>query len=178
MQHAEKLVRSYLFSLAGKLIFALFLIISIIGFVMVSTIKVHSESDVKYKQQSIFNDAGLRAGVKREIINTNYKPKEIVIEMSFEVDKVTPTPTPIIVVTNDDIWMKLAECESHRNWSSDTGNGYFGGLQFSMGAWASVGGQGKPSDASADEQISRGQQLQQKRGWGPWGGCSKKLGLI
>lgn len=91
----------------------------------------------------------------------------------------SPTPTPIPVDANsNDVWDKLADCETHKNWSSDTGNGYFGGLQFNMSAWSGVGGSGKPSDASRDEQIMRGKMLQEKRGWGPWGGCSKKLGLL
>ena len=163
---------------AGKLIVAGGLAVALISFIIISTIEVHSESDVKYRQKSILEDAGMRAGNKRIIADSKEEMKYEVISMSFEVDKITPTPTPIVTIANDDIWMKLAECESHKNWTSDTGNGYYGGLQFSMGAWASVGGQGKPSDASADEQISKGKLLQQKRGWGPWGGCSKKLGLL
>lgn len=164
--------------IAGKLILAGGLGVALIAFVVISTIEVHSESDVKYRQKSMFDDAGVRSKTKKIIASPKEELKHQVIAMSFEVDKITPTPTPVINPTNDDVWMKLADCESHRNWKADTGNGYFGGLQFSMGAWASVGGQGKPSDASSDEQISRGKLLQQKRGWGPWGGCSKKLGLL
>jgi len=89
----------------------------------------------------------------------------------------TPTLTPTPVDVNGDIWEKIADCESHGNWSIDTGNGYFGGLQFSQGAWDSVGGTGKPSDASRDTQIEKGKALQQKRGWGVWGECAKRLGL-
>lgn len=88
-----------------------------------------------------------------------------------------PTPVPTIDPTNDAVWDRLANCESHQNWADDTGNGYFGGLQFSQGAWESVGGTGKPSSASRDEQIMRGKMLQSRRGWSPWGGCSRMLGL-
>src|SRR5690348_16076444 len=56
----------------------------------------------------------------------------------------TPTPIPTADPTNDQIWDKLASCESHNNWGDDTGNGYYGGLQFSQSAWESVGGSGKP----------------------------------
>jgi hypothetical protein len=91
---------------------------------------------------------------------------------------VTPTPTVVAVDPNsDDIWNKIAECESHQNWSIDTGNGYFGGLQFSQGTWNSVGGSGNPASASREEQISRAKQLQQMRGWGVWGACAQQLGL-
>lgn len=89
----------------------------------------------------------------------------------------TPTPEPQPIVITDDIWNKLADCESNNNWSIDTGNGYFGGLQFSQGAWESVGGTGNPAHASREEQIEKGKLLQQKRGWGVWGACAKQLGL-
>ncbi len=89
----------------------------------------------------------------------------------------TPTPVPTADPTNDAVWDRLAECESHRNWADDTGNNYFGGLQFNQSAWESVGGVGKPSNASREEQIAKGKLLQLRRGWSPWGGCSKKLGL-
>lgn len=90
----------------------------------------------------------------------------------------TPSPTPVPVDPNsDDIWLKIADCESHQNWGDNTGNGYFGGLQFSQGAWNSVGGTGSPHEASKDEQISRGKMLQARRGWGAWGECAHRLGL-
>lgn len=93
----------------------------------------------------------------------------------------TPTPTSIPVPTanpsENEVWEKLALCETDGNWGIDTGNGYFGGLQFSQGAWESVGGSGNPASASKDEQIMRGKMLQERRGWGPWGSCSKSLNL-
>lgn len=101
---------------------------------------------------------------------------------SFETEKVTPTPSPQPIASNSntesDIWEKLAYCESKGNWNINTGNGYYGGLQFNLSAWTGVGGQGYPHEASKDEQIMRGKILQEKRGWGPWGTCSKKLGLL
>lgn len=96
----------------------------------------------------------------------------------------TPTPTeipvtpiPTIIVVGEDIWDKIAACESGNNWSIDTGNGYFGGLQFSQGAWESVGGSGNPAGASREDQIDKGKKLQAIRGWGAWGECATKLGL-
>lgn len=152
-------------------------IITILIFITNTAEKAHSDSDVDYRQESIFADPD----VDGFNVPTSEEYQNPVIAISYEVDKVTPTPTPQPVVvdsSSDDIWIKLADCESKQNWSIDTGNGYYGGLQFSLGAWASVGGQGKPSDASKDEQIMRGKMLQQMRGWSPWGACSKKLGLI
>lgn len=115
-------------------------------------------------------------------VNQEIPVKKVTESYSFTVVTVTsspsPTPAPTASPTTDDIWLKLAECESNQNWNVDSGNGYYGGLQFSQGAWNSVGGVGKPSDSSKDEQILRGKMLQNARGWGPWGGCSKKLGLL
>ena len=88
-----------------------------------------------------------------------------------------PTATLASPPGSEEIWTKLAKCESGGNWSIDTGNGYFGGLQFSQGAWNSVGGSGNPAHASREEQIAKGKLLQQKRGWGVWGLCAKNLGL-
>lgn len=150
-------------------------LVSIVLFITNTAEKAHSESDVKYKQESIF----LKGQASNQKTDTdNSIVRSSTISFSYEVDKVTPTPTPAIDPGSNDIWYRLADCESHINWKDDTGNGYYGGLQFSLGAWASVGGTGKPSDASSDEQIMRGKMLQQKRGWGPWGACSKRLGLI
>lgn len=81
------------------------------------------------------------------------------------------------VNTNEEIWDKIAGCESNNNWGINTGNGYYGGLQFSESAWHSVGGSGYAHDASREEQIMRGKMLQERRGWGVWGQCAKKLGL-
>ncbi|HYK08763.1 MAG TPA: transglycosylase family protein [Candidatus Eisenbacteria bacterium] len=89
----------------------------------------------------------------------------------------SPTPIPTANPQNDAVWEQLAQCESHANWAADTGNGYYGGLQFNQSAWESVGGTGKPSVASRDEQIAKGKLLQAARGWSPWGACSKQLGL-
>lgn len=107
------------------------------------------------------------------------------ISHSFSTATITPSPTPAPTSqpiqssgSTDDVWEKLAQCESKGNWSINTGNGYFGGLQFNLSAWNGVGGLGYPHEASRDEQIMRGKMLQERRGWGPWGGCSKKLGLI
>jgi len=73
-------------------------------------------------------------------------------------------------------WDRLAQCESHGNWALNTGNGYYGGLQFSLATWQNVGGAGYPHEATRDEQIKRGQILQSRAGWGQWPHCSRQLG--
>jgi uncharacterized protein YabE (DUF348 family) len=75
------------------------------------------------------------------------------------------------------VWDKLAQCESGGNWSINTGNGYYGGLQFSLSTWRAYGGTGYPHQASRDEQIRIAKKLQADAGWGAWPACSSKLGL-
>ncbi len=81
------------------------------------------------------------------------------------------------VAVNGDVWDRLAQCESGGNWAINTGNGYYGGLQFSLGSWRGVGGVGYPHQASRDEQIARGKMLQARQGWGAWPSCTLKLGI-
>lgn len=75
------------------------------------------------------------------------------------------------------VWDRLAQCESGGNWAINTGNGFYGGLQFSLSSWQAVGGSGYPHQASKAEQIARAQKLQSMQGWGAWPACSAKLGL-
>jgi hypothetical protein len=74
-------------------------------------------------------------------------------------------------------WDALAECESGGNWAINTGNGYYGGLQFSLSSWQSVGGTGRPDQASRETQIAMGQRLQAAQGWGAWPSCTSQLGF-
>lgn len=77
-------------------------------------------------------------------------------------------------------WRALAKCESGGNWAINTGNGYYGGLQFSQGSWLGAGG-GKyaayPHQASPAEQVAVAEKLRASGGWGHWPACSSKLGL-
>lgn len=75
------------------------------------------------------------------------------------------------------IWDDLAECESSGDWSINTGNGYYGGVQFSIESWRAVGGEGHPHEATRDEQIKRAEMLLDIQGWNAWPTCSRKLGL-
>lgn len=63
------------------------------------------------------------------------------------------------------------QCEAGGNYSTNTGNGYYGAYQFSRSTWESVGGTGLPSDASPAEQDARAQALYDQRGGAPWPNC-------
>lgn len=75
------------------------------------------------------------------------------------------------------VWDSLARCESGGNWAINSGNGYYGGLQFALSSWRGVGGSGYPHHASREVQIEMGKRLQASQGWGAWPACSRKLGL-
>jgi murein DD-endopeptidase MepM/ murein hydrolase activator NlpD len=87
-----------------------------------------------------------------------------------------PAPAPGSAVSGS-VWDRLAMCESGGNWTINTGNGYYGGLQFTLSSWQAVGGSGYPHHASKAEQIARGERLLATQGWGAWPACSSKLGL-
>jgi uncharacterized protein YabE (DUF348 family) len=76
------------------------------------------------------------------------------------------------------VWDALAQCESGGNWAINTGNGYYGGLQFNLGTWRAYGGTGLPSQASRETQIAVATRLRDAAGgYGSWPSCSAKLGL-
>jgi LysM repeat protein len=77
-------------------------------------------------------------------------------------------------------WNAIAKCESGGNWRINTGNGYYGGVQFSAGTWRAYGGTKYASRAdlaSKSEQIAVAEKVLASQGWGAWPGCSAKLGL-
>lgn len=87
------------------------------------------------------------------------------------------TPVAQSAPSSGSVWDQLARCESGGNWSINTGNGYYGGLQFSASSWRGVGGSGTANQASREEQIARAEMLKARQGWGAWPACAKKLGL-
>ena len=74
-------------------------------------------------------------------------------------------------------WDAIAKCESGGNWSINTGNGYYGGLQFSASTWRAHGGRGSASAATRAEQIRIGERVVASQGWEAWAGCAARLGL-
>jgi resuscitation-promoting factor RpfB len=75
------------------------------------------------------------------------------------------------------VWDELAECESGGNWATNTGNGYYGGLQFSLSTWQGYGGPGMPHEQSRETQIAIAEKVQAAQGWGAWPSCAAELGL-
>jgi len=70
------------------------------------------------------------------------------------------------------LWNKIARCESGGNWHINTGNGYYGGLQFALGTWRAYGGRdfaSRPHKATKAEQITVANRVYKKQGTRPWG---------
>ncbi|MGB3772962.1 MAG: transglycosylase family protein [Rhodococcus sp. (in: high G+C Gram-positive bacteria)] len=72
-------------------------------------------------------------------------------------------------------WDGVAQCESGGNWGINTGNGYYGGLQFSPSTWAANGGSGSASNASKAEQIRVAENVLATQGVGAWPTCGQYL---
>lgn len=70
-------------------------------------------------------------------------------------------------------WSGVAQCESGGNWAINTGNGYYGGVQFLLSTWRSVGGQGYPHQNSPGEQAYRAEILKNRSGLGQWPVCGR-----
>jgi hypothetical protein len=68
-------------------------------------------------------------------------------------------------------WDAIAQCESGGNWSTNTGNGAYGGLQFKPVTWTSNGGVGSPATASRSEQIQVAENVLRTQGLGAWPKC-------
>lgn len=78
------------------------------------------------------------------------------------------------------VWDQVAACESSGNWSINTGNGYYGGLQFSLSTWKYFGGQeyaSYPHQATKAEQIAIARRTLYAQGPGAWPVCSTRAGL-
>ena len=77
------------------------------------------------------------------------------------------------------VWDRIARCESGGNWHINTGNGYYGGLQFSAGTWRAYGGTAyapTAAGASRGQQIAVATKVQHAQGWGAWPVCSARAG--
>jgi resuscitation-promoting factor RpfB len=100
------------------------------------------------------------------------KPKKI--KVGTKVASVPP-------VTGGDVWDRLVQCEATGNWAINTGNGYYGGLQFDKQTWDAYGGgqyAAYPHQASREQQIAIASKVRDARGgYSAWPACQAKLGL-
>jgi uncharacterized protein YabE (DUF348 family) len=102
-------------------------------------------------------------------------------EAKPKIVRVGTKKPPQPVISDGDVWDRLAQCEAGGNWAINTGNGYYGGLQFNKSTWHSNGGgvyAEFPHQATREQQIAIATKLRDARnGYAAWPGCSRKLGL-
>lgn len=95
------------------------------------------------------------------------------LELAIAVGCVALLLGPCIAVAHADSvnWDAVAECESGGNWHADTGNGFYGGLQFRRSTWDEAGGVGSPAKASRDQQIAVAERVLATQGPEAWPTC-------
>lgn len=118
--------------------------------------------------------------IKKEITK---KPVDEVIENGTKKPEVAKKAKSSSTPSSGSTWDQLAACESGGNWSINSGNGYYGGLQMNPTSWAQIApGLGitaaLPSDASREEQIMVAEVMQKNAGWGQWPHCASQIGLL
>ncbi len=129
-------------------------------------------------------DGRRHATVKRIFENGSYARTKVVTDKALvkpvaEIVKVGTKERPSTnFAGGSTVWDALARCESGGNWAINTGNGYYGGLQFNLGTWRSYGGSGLPSNASRETQIAIATKVRNASGgYGAWPHCAASLGL-
>ena len=137
----------------------------------VTTPGVDGSRDVTYRL--IYRDGDL---VKRTVV----AKKVISAPKAEQVTVGTKAPAAANAgsdsgASGDTVWDRIAQCESGGNWAENTGNGYYGGLQFSLSTWHANGGTGLPSDASRAEQIAIATKVRDASGgYGAWPVCGAR----
>lgn len=147
------------------------------------------EDDSMMEGEEVTVRAG-RAGVRDVTYELRFRNDQLVARKVLSSDvKRAPVDAIVRVGTQEPVsepnfasggtvWDSLAQCESGGNWAINTGNGYYGGLQFNLGTWQAYGGTGLPSNASRETQIAVATRLRDATGgYGSWPSCSAKLGL-
>jgi len=88
--------------------------------------------------------------------------------------------TEVPEVSQGETWDALSRCEAGGNWAINTGNGFYGGVQFDQNTWERNGGlrYAQRADlASREEQIAIAEVTRARQGWGAWPTCSGRLGV-
>jgi hypothetical protein len=93
------------------------------------------------------------------------------VALSAGIGLATATPA------HADVWDRVAQCESSGNWNISTGNGFYGGLQFTQSTWNAYGGSGNPANASVSEQKAVARKVLAGQGPGAWPVCGPRAGL-
>jgi hypothetical protein len=122
--------------------------------------------------QPIQGSARMRARRKEKILRNLRKTFGMTVLAGAMIS--APIALGAAVANADSVnWDAIAACESGGNWAINTGNGYYGGLQFSPSTWSSNGGTGMPNLASRAEQIRIAENVLRTQGIGAWPTCGR-----
>ncbi len=128
--------------------------------------------DVVYKVRRVNGKVVSRKVVK---VSDQRAPVSRIVKVGTK-EKVTAPATNY--ASGGTVWDQIAQCESGGNWAINTGNGYYGGLQFNLSTWRSYGGSGYPNQNSREQQIAIAEKVRAATGgYGSWPHCSQSLGL-
>lgn len=159
------------------------LALTLIGAVMLTRQQTPSQTEAEptTRALSAFNQEFLPE-VTTTIVPTTTTASVVTTVPPTTTTTVAPTtttsqaPPPVAVAPSSERnWDAVAQCESGGNWHINTGNGYYGGLQFDLQTWRSVGGTGYPHEHSREVQIHHAEVLYSQRGAQPWPHCGKYL---
>lgn len=123
--------------------------------------------------------------LKKERSRTqNLRSENESLKAQLQSQRVEATPSSttqsVVRYAGSTVWDRLASCESGGNWAINTGNGFYGGLQFTSSTWEGFGGHlfaPQAHLASRSEQITVAERVQESQGWGAWPACTEKLGI-
>jgi uncharacterized protein YabE (DUF348 family) len=130
-------------------------------------------------------------GSRKVLYRFRYENGELVVKKALRSEVLSEPRNAVVRVgtkaeapaanyaSGSTVWDDLAQCESGGNWSINTGNGYYGGLQFNIDTWRAYGGTGYPHENSREAQIAVAERLRDANGggYGSWPHCSQQLGL-
>jgi uncharacterized protein YabE (DUF348 family) len=147
---------------------------------------VYEDADSLYQGQTQVKTPG-QVGIVRQVVRQTFHDGQLAAEEVLSEETISQPVTQTTLrgtkerpagAAPEGVWAALAQCESGGRANINTGNGYYGLYQFTLGTWRSLGGTGLPSEASAEEQTRIAQILQARSGWGQWPGCARRLGLL
>jgi len=131
-------------------------------------------------RQQLTGQVVARTTLVKRVVTKQPVSRVLIIGTKKPAPAPAPAPSPTTKPRNSAgldlsraaMWDRIAQCESGGNWATNTGNGYYGGLQFDIGTWLSAGGgsyAARADLASRGEQITIANRVYASRGLGPWG---------
>jgi len=127
--------------------------------------------DVTYKLRFRNGKVVKRTIVKQKVLD---QPVASIVKIGTKTEPETPSAN---YASGGTVWDQIAQCESGGNWAANTGNGYYGGLQFNPGTWSSYGGSGMPHENSREQQIAVAERVAAAEGgYGAWPHCGAQFG--